>query len=114
MKVVLKSIERGVLLEKAALLESKGIPAYVDDVAHAGALPSHLYVVLDRHYDDALSLLKDSDHPVSQPVSEDEMADIAEELREVKVAIGDGIANRLMIAVLVVMAVLYVGARVFG
>ena len=114
MKLLLESTEYGVLLEKAALLESRGIPVHIDDVPHAGVVPSHLYVVFDRHYDDALSLLKNADHAVRQPLTAEELAGIAEEVREVKLSIGSGIAERLMMAVLALMAIGYVGARVFG
>ena len=114
MKLLLTSTDRVLLLEKAALLESKGIPVHLDDVPHAGVLPSHLYVVFDRHFDDAHSLLQNSDHPVRQPVSAEEMACIAEEVREVKLSIGNGIAEQLLIAVLVLMSVSYIASRLFG
>ena len=42
------------------------------------------------------------------------MACIAEEVREVKLSIGNGIAEQLLIAVLVLMSVSYIASRLFG
>ena len=114
MKLLLESTDRALLLDKAALLQSKGIPVHVDDIPHAGAVPSHLYVMLDRHYDDAVSLLADADHPVGEPVFDEDLALLTEEVREVKLSIGSGIAERLMIGVLILMTVAYIGARLFS
>jgi hypothetical protein len=113
MKLLLETTERGLLLEKAALLEARGIPVHIDDVPHAGVVPSHLYVVFDRHYEDARSLLHNADHPVRQPLTAEEMDGIAEAVREVKLSIGSGIAERLLIGLLVIMSVGYIGSRLF-
>ena len=114
MKLLLESTDRVLLLEKAALLQSKGIPVHIDDIPHAGAIPSHLYVVFDRQLEDARSLLLDADHLVRQPVYDEDLALLADEVREVKLSIGNGIAENLMIVLLVLMTVGYIGARLFG
>ena len=114
MKLLLQSTDRAMLLEKAALLQSKGIPVHIDDIPHAGAIPSHLYVVLDRHLDDARTLLVDADHLVRQPVYDEELALLADEVREFQLSIGNGIAEQLMIGLLVLMTVSYIGVRLFG
>ena len=113
MKLLLESTDRAMLLEKAALLQSKGIPVHVDDIPHAGAVPSHLYVVLDRQIEDARSLLVNGNHPVAEPVFDEDLALLADEVREVKLSIGSGIAERLMIGLLIVMAVSYIGVQLF-
>lgn len=114
MKLLLETTDGALLLEKAALLQSRGIPVHVDNIPHVGAVPSHLYVVFDRQYDDALSLLKDTEHVVTCPVFEEELQGIAEQVREVKLSIGSSLLERVVIAVLVLMSVSYVGVRVFG
>lgn len=113
MKLLLKSTDRVMLLEKAALLQSKGVPVHIDDVAHVGAIPSHLYVVLDRQFEDAREVLMDHDHPVKQPVFDEELAVLEEEVRAVKFSIGNGIAEQLLIGVLVLMSLSYFASRVF-
>lgn len=113
MKLLLETTDRALLLEKAALLRSRGIPVHLEDVPHVGAVPSHLYVVFDRQYDDALSLLKDAGHVVARPVFEEEMRGIAEEVREVKLSIGNSVLNKLMLAVLALMTVSYIASRTF-
>jgi hypothetical protein len=113
-KLLLESTDHTVLLEKAALLRSRGIPVYMDEVPHAGAVPSHLYVVFDRHYGDATRLLQDAQHPVSDPVFEDELAGLQDEVREVKLAIGNSLLDRLLIGILLLMTVGYIAARIFG
>lgn len=113
MKPLLETTDRALLLEKAALLRSRGIPVHVEDVPHVGAVPTHLYVVFDRHYEDALSLLGDAGHVVARPVFEEELQGIAEELREVKLSIGNNMLEKLLIAVLALMSVSYVATRVF-
>ena len=113
MKLLLQSTDRALLLEKHALLQSKGVLAHVDDVPHAGAVPSHLYVVLDRQFEDARALMQDASHPVSQPVTEAELAVLAEEVRAFKLSVGNGIAEWLLIAVLSVMSVGYIASRLY-
>ena len=43
----------------------------------------------------------------------EEMACLAEQVREVKLSIGNGVAERLAVLVLLVMAIGYVGSRLF-
>ena len=50
-----------------SILESGGIPCHTQpDRVHIGTRA--VFVVFDRHYDDALQLLLDSSHKVSDPV----------------------------------------------
>ncbi len=113
MKLLLESTDRAMLLEKAALLRSRGVPVHLEEVPHVGAVPSHLYVVFNRQYEDALGLLNDASHPVTRPVYEEELAGIEAEVREFKLSLGNDILEQLMIAVLVLMSAIYVAARVF-
>ena len=114
MKLLLTSTNLAMLLEKAAMLQSKGIPVHVDDVPHAGVIPSHLYVVLDRQLEDARSLLENDSHRVTEPIFDEDLTTLAEEVGEVKLSIGNGIAQQLMMGVLILMSVAYIGARLFG
>ena len=113
MKLLLESTDRAMLLEKAALLHSQGVPVHLEEVPHVGAVPSHLYVMFDRQYDDAMALLQDATHTVAQPVYDDELEGIAAEVREYKLAMGNDILQQLTIGVLALMSVVYVASRVF-
>ncbi len=84
MKLLLESTNLAMLMEKAALLESKGIPTHMDDVPHVGAVPSHLYVLLDEHLDDAKALLEDIDHTVANPVYPEDLEALSAELEEMR------------------------------
>ena len=42
-RVMIESTDTALLLERSALLEAKGIPTYLEEVAHVGAVPQHLY-----------------------------------------------------------------------
>jgi hypothetical protein len=55
--------------EVAALLESRGIPVYVD-WSWRGRNPSRgaILVCIDAQYDDAVALLADAEHDVAEPV----------------------------------------------
>jgi hypothetical protein len=59
-----------------SLLRSKGIPTYVRFSGVPSVWPTQyrtaIFVCLDRHYDDALRLLKDPSHQVREPVDVDE------------------------------------------
>ncbi|MEE4660771.1 MAG: hypothetical protein V2J89_09895 [Halieaceae bacterium] len=114
MKLLLVSTDRALLLEKAALLQGCGIPVHLEDIPHAGAVPSHLYVVFDRHLEDARALLEDASHCVAQPVYQRELDAIADEVRAFKLGLGQRLLESLLFGLLVVMAVCFVGARVFG
>jgi hypothetical protein len=113
-KLLLETPDRAVLLEKAALLRAHGIPVHLEDVPHVGAVPAHLYVVFDRHFEDAVSLLRDSGHVVSCPVFEDELEGIAEQMHEASLSVGGRLLDALMIGILVILAVVWVASRVFG
>ena len=113
MKLILKSTDSALLLDKAALLRSRGIPVHLDQVAHVGAIPSHLYVVFDRQYEDAMGVLQDAGHPVSRPVFDDELEGIASEVREYKLSLGNSVMETLLIAVFVIMFVSFVASRTF-
>ncbi|MDJ0877411.1 MAG: hypothetical protein QNI86_02310 [Halieaceae bacterium] len=113
MKLLLESTDRIMLLEKAALLRARGIPVHLEEVAHVGAIPCHLYVVFDRHLDDARSLLVDCSHPVAQPVFDEEWEGIAAEVREYKLSLGNSLLENLFLALVVIMGVGYVASRTF-
>jgi hypothetical protein len=113
-KLLLESTDGALLLEKAALLRSRGIPVHLEEVPHVGAVPTHIYVVFDRQYEDARSLLQDSQHVVSSPVFDEELAGIQDQVREVKLSIGNSLLEKLMIGILLLMTVGYVASRVFG
>ena len=53
----------------AALLESRGIPVYVD-WGWRGRNPTRgsIFVCIDAQYDDAVALLANEDHDVAEPV----------------------------------------------
>ena len=113
MKLLLETTDRALLLERAAMLRSRGIPVHVEEAPHAGAIPTHLYVVFDRHYEDAAALLRDSAHVVSSPMYDDELECMVEQLREVKLAIGNRLLEQLMIGILAIMSIGYVASRTF-
>ena len=113
MKLLLESNDRILLLEKAALLRASGIPVHLEEVAHPGAIPCHLYVVFDRQYEDARSLLVDCSHPVAQPVFDEEWEGIAAEVREYKLSLGNSLLENLFLALVVIMGVGYVASRTF-
>ena len=113
-KLLFETTDRALLLEKAALLRARGIPVHVEDVPHAGVVPSHLYVVFDRHYSDARLLMQDAGHIVSSPVFDEELEEIADELREAKLSVGSNLLRQLLLGVLFIMAVSYVATRLFG
>jgi hypothetical protein len=82
MKLILESTDTSALLAKSALLQARGIPTHLDEVAHVGVVPQHLYIVLDEQFDDALALLADEDHMVTGPVYPDELDALGPELDE--------------------------------
>ncbi|MEP5837495.1 MAG: hypothetical protein ABJ322_07240 [Marinobacter sp.] len=114
MKLLMVSMDRAPLLEKAALLESKGIPIHLDEVPHVGAVPSHLYVLLDKHFEDAEALLEDTDHRVAEPVFAEELEMLAVESRQASAQLRERLLYRLLVGVLALMSVFYVAAQLFG
>ena len=113
MKLLLASTDRALLLEKATLLRGCGVPVHLEEVPHAGVVPSHLYVLFDRHLEDAQALLLDASHPVSRPLFDQDLDEIAADLRELKVELGQQCLEYLLFGLLVVMSVCFVGARAF-
>ena len=77
MKLLLESTDIALLMERSALLEAKGIPTYLEEVAHVGAVPQHLYALLDEHFADAVAVLADDTHIVSKPVFADQLQTVA-------------------------------------
>jgi hypothetical protein len=82
MKLILESTDTSMLLERSALLEARGIPTHLDEVAHVGVIPQHLYVLLEEHYADALALLEDESHRVSNPVSAEDLQTASDQVRQ--------------------------------
>ncbi|MEM0954680.1 MAG: hypothetical protein AAGI24_11125 [Pseudomonadota bacterium] len=113
MKLLLASTDRALLLEKAALLRGCGIPVHLEEVPHAGVVPAHIYVLFDRHLDDARALMQDASHVVAQPMFDQELDQIAADVRELKYALGQQCLESLLFGLLIVMSVCFVGARAF-
>ncbi len=102
------------LLEKAALLRGCGVPVHLEEVPHVGAVPSHLYVLFDRHLDDAKALLQDASHAVSHPVYDDELNYLVAEVSDLKLSAGRQFLEALGVAVLLLMTVAFIAQRLFG
>ena len=68
MKQILESTDTTLLISRATLLRARGIPTHMDEVAHVGVVPQHLYILHDEQFDDALALLEDESHEVSNPI----------------------------------------------
>lgn len=96
MKLILESTDMAMLIEKSALLQSKGIPTHMDDVPHVGAVPSHLYVLIDEHFDDATALLDNSDHVVANPLFPEDLEAMSSEFEEASHASRDEKMPQLM------------------
>jgi hypothetical protein len=111
MKLILESTDTSMLLERSALLQTRGIPTYLEEVPHPGVVPQHLYVLLEEHYADALALLEDDSHPVSNPVYADELEAASEQLRQADPQQRTRTLNRLA---LVCLAVLLLGLALVG
>ena len=80
MRMVAKYETRSEADERAAFLQSHGIATHVSDMvsmrpnlAHQGRFRAGLWVVLEAQYDDAVGLLEDPDHDVTNPLSVDQM-----------------------------------------
>ena len=113
MKLLMESTDEVMLMERAALLRSRGVPVHLDQAAYPGVVPGHLYVVFDRHHDDARRLLQDSSHTVAQPVFEEEFEGISAEMRDLRLSLGSGSLENLLLGVAVLMTVFFVASRVF-
>jgi len=80
MRMVAKYQSRSEADERAAFLQAHGIATHVSDMtsmrpnlAHQGQFRAGLWVVLEAQYDDALGLLENPDHNVSNPLSVDQL-----------------------------------------
>ncbi len=81
MRMIAKYASRSEAQERAAFLQAHGIATHVSDMtsmrlnlAHQGQFRAGLWVILEAQYDDALGLLDDPDHDISNPLSVDQMA----------------------------------------
>jgi hypothetical protein len=111
MKLLLESTDTAMLMARSALLEARGIPIHLDAVAHVGVVPQHLYIVLDEQLGDALALLEDENHEVSNPVFPEELEALTPELRQQAQASGNMAMNRIVVGglalVFVIMLILW-------
>ncbi len=80
MRMVAKYQSHAEATERAAFLQAHGIATHVSDMtsmrpnlAHQGQYRAGLWVVLEAQYDDALGLLEDPDHHVSNALSVDQL-----------------------------------------
>ncbi len=80
MRMIAKCESRSEAAERAAFLQSHGIATHISDMtsmrmnlAHQGRFRAGLWVVLEAQYEDAMGLLDDPDHEVSNPLSVDQM-----------------------------------------
>lgn len=90
------------LMARAAELEAKGIPTHLDEVAHVGVVPQHLYILLDEQFADAFAVLENSTHEVAAPVYPDQLEAVLPSLEESARLAG----HRLVKGLLVVTGVL--------
>jgi hypothetical protein len=113
MKLLLTSTDTAMLMERSARLEASGIPTHLDDVAHVGVVPQHLYILLEEHYQDALAVLEDDSHPVANPVSADDLKEISDQARQEARVRRTRTLNRIAIVCTVVLfsGFLMVGVR---
>ena len=105
MKLVLESTDTGLLMAQSALLEARGIPTHLDEVAHVGVVPQHLYILLDEQFADARAVLENEAHEVAVPVYPEELEALEPGLKQRAGATGLWLANRLATAVVVLLAV---------
>lgn len=98
MKLILESTDTALLLAHSALLEAKGIPIHLDEVAHVGVVPQHLYIMLDEQFADARAVLEDEEHEVANPVYSDDLEALAPQLQQHARAMGNWAMNRLVIS----------------
>lgn len=86
------------LLTRSVLLEAKGIPTHLDEVAHVGVVPQHLYIMLDEQLGDALAVLEDKSHEVARPVYPDDLKALTPELKQQTRVMGNRAMNRVVVA----------------
>lgn len=80
MRMIAKYETRSEAQERAAFLQTHGIATHISDMtalrmnlAHQGRYRAGLWVVFEGQYEDAIGLLEDPDHEVSNPLSVDQM-----------------------------------------
>ncbi len=103
MKLILESTDIALLMARSALLEARGIPTYLDDVAHVGVVPQHLYIMLDEQFADARAVLEDEAHEVANPVYPDELEALAPELKQQVRVASNRAVNRMALAMLALL-----------
>lgn len=86
MRMIAKYETRSEAQERAAFLQAHGIATHISDMtalrlnlAHQGRFRAGLWVLFEGQYDDALGLLEDPDHEVSNPLSVDQMQHLESE-----------------------------------
>jgi len=99
MKLILESTDTAMLMARSALLEARGIPTHLDEVAHVGVVPQHLYIMLDQQFADARAVLEDEAHEVADPVYPEDMEALAPEFQEQARETGNQALNRLAIGI---------------
>jgi hypothetical protein len=110
MRLLTKIHSSGERAELAAFLESHGIPVFIDSAwTWRASSRSSVFVCLDRQYDDALALLRNPDHVVSEPI------DVAEFWKAAPATLPIILKNALeVLAVLIVLALFVIAAKQFG
>jgi hypothetical protein len=80
MRMIAKYETRSEAQERAAFLQTHGIATHISDMtalrlnlAHQGRFRAGLWVLFEGQYDDAIGLLENPDHEVSNPLSVDQM-----------------------------------------
>ena len=101
MKLLLESTDTAMLMARSALLESRGIPTHLDEVAHVGVVPQHLYIMLDEQYADARALLENESHEVASPVSTEQLSP---EFRQQANARGSAAMTSIALGVIALLA----------
>lgn len=108
MKLIRQTKDKNELDHLRTLLESRGIPVHVGE-EHQHHLGGHampflryrLHVVLDSQYDDAVKLLEDENHEVTDPVDLKAFRDYEEQIRP-------EVMNRILVWMGVIVLVLSV------
>lgn len=84
--MIAKYESRSLADERAAFLQAHGIATHISDMvsmrpnlAHQGRFRAGLWVLLETQYEDAVGLLENPDHEVSNPLSVDQMDHMATE-----------------------------------
>jgi hypothetical protein len=80
MRMIAKYETRSQAQERAAFLQAHGIATHISDMtalrmnlAHQGRFRAGLWVLFENQYQDAVGLLENPDHEVSNPLSVDQL-----------------------------------------